>query len=62
MLKGNNVLQAVMNTGQWTIVENDAWQEVRAQQRLTQKAYKHWLKASRGGSGRVKGQLHQRVR
>ena len=37
-LKGNNVLQSIMLSGQWTIVEDDSWQEVRAQQRSTQKA------------------------
>ena len=52
--KGNNVLQSIMSTGCWTIVEDDTWQEVRAQQRLTQKAYKGRLKAHRGTAGESK--------
>ena len=53
-LKGNNVLQSIMLSGQWTIVEDDSWQEVRAQQRSTQKAYKKRLKLQRGEAGESK--------
>ena len=53
-LRGNNVLQSIMSCGQWTIVEDDAWQEVRAQQRNTQKAYKRRLKVERGVVGESK--------
>ena len=53
-LRGNNVLQSIMSCGQWTIVEDDAWQEVRAQQRNTQKAYKRRLKVERGMVGESK--------
>lgn len=49
-LKGNNVLQAIMCSGRW----DDAWQEVRAQQRTTQRAYKKRLKATRGSVGESK--------
>ena len=49
--KGNNVLLAILATGRWTIVEDESWQQVRAQQRLTQKAYKSRLKVERGAAG-----------
>ena len=53
-LRGNNVLQTIMQSGQWTIVEDETWQEVRAQQRNTQKAYKKRLKDDRGTAGESK--------
>ena len=46
--KGNNVLLAILASGQWTIVEDESWQQVRAQQRVNQKAYKSRLKVERG--------------
>lgn len=38
--RGDSVLLSILTTGQWTIVEDESWQQVRAQQRVTQKACK----------------------
>ena len=53
-LRGNNVLSTTLATGHWTVVEDQAWQEVRTHQRSTQRAYKKRLRSEREGSGESK--------
>ena len=60
-LKGNGVLNDIMASGRWTVVEDETWQKVREQQRINQRAYRARVKVQRktqqGPVGESKGAL-----